>query len=249
VPAKYALIGDPVAHSLSPVLHTAAFSACGIDATYELIRIAPSDLDRELDRLRSDLAGFSVTTPHKEAVFERCSGRTAEAAEAGAVNTVRIEKGRTTGHNTDGSGFVAAIADLWKLSPRGRSICIFGSGPAARAIAAALRKAGTAKLACWSRNPLTAEEIGAVPDSTPDLLVSALPSTAHVPDDVLAAVARTRYVFDLNYRAEQSPVPAEIGDHRSDGIPLLLHQGALAFEWWTAQKAPLDEMRAAISKQ
>ena len=247
MPARYALIGDPVAHSLSPAMHTAAFRACGLDATYDPIRIAPSDLDGELERLCSDLAGFSVTTPHKEAIAERCSGRTAEAAEAGAVNTVRIEKGRMTGHNTDGSGFVAAIADLWKLSPRGRSICLLGSGPAARSIAIALRKAGVAKMACWSRNPLTADEIGSAPDSPPDLLVNALPSTARVPDNVLAAVARARYVFDLNYRAERSPVPAEIGEHRSDGIPLLLHQGAFAFEWWTGQKAPLDVMRAALS--
>jgi shikimate dehydrogenase len=247
VPAKYALIGDPVAHSLSPALYNAAFRACGVDATFEAIRIAPSDLEGELERLRSDLAGFSVTTPHKEAVFDRCSGCTAEAAEPRAVNTVRIEKGRMTGNNTDGSGFVAAIADLWKLSPRGRSICLFGSGPAARAIAVALRKAGVAKLACWSRNPLTADEIGPPPDSTPDLLVSALPSTARVPDDVLTSVARASYVFDINYRAERSPVPAEIGDHRSDGIPLLLHQGVIAFEWWTAQKAPLAVMRAALA--
>jgi shikimate dehydrogenase len=246
VTTKYAVIGDPVEHSLSPALHNAAFAALGIDARYEAIRVTRDGLGDALARLRADYAGFSVTTPLKDAIYTQLDAVTDVASDIGAVNTVRVEKGLMTGHNTDGTGFAAAILDVWRLAPRGKFACVFGSGPAARAIAQTLRRMGAARLTCWSRNPLTAEEIGPPPDARPDLLVCALPSDAQVPDDVLDAVSGATYVFDVNYRAERSPVPASIGTHRSDGLPLLLHQGVLAFEWWTGRKAPLLAMRAAL---
>ena len=245
--AKYAIIGDPVEHSLSPALHNAAFAALGIDARFEAIRVTRDGLGVALARLRADYAGFNVTTPLKDAIYSQLDAVTDVAADIGAVNTVRVEKGATTGHNTDGTGFAAAILDVWRLAPRGKFACVLGSGPAARAIAQTLRRMGAARLTCWSRNPLTAEEIGPPPDARPDLLVSALPSDALVPEDVLEVVAGAAYVFDVNYRSARSPVPASIGVYRSDGLPLLLHQGVLAFEWWTGTKAPLDAMRTALS--
>ncbi|HXW77148.1 MAG TPA: hypothetical protein VEJ20_07050 [Candidatus Eremiobacteraceae bacterium] len=244
---RFALIGDPVAHSLSPAMQNAAFAAAGIDARYDAIDVPLRDLAPWMTDKRSEYAGLNVTTPLKEAVVTFVDGMTAEALAVGAANTLRIEKGRVTAHNTDGAGFVAALQDMWKLSPRGRSVCIFGSGPAARAVAVALRRGGVATLACWSRNPLTASEIGPAPDSTPDLLINALPAQAVVPDDVIAVVRGARHVVDLNYRAERSPIPPGIGAHRTDGLPLLLHQGALAFEWWFGQPAPLDAMRDALA--
>jgi shikimate dehydrogenase len=245
--AKYAVIGDPVEHSLSPAMQNAAFSALGIDATFEAIRIAPPELEDAIRRFRSEYAGFNVTTPLKEAVIPHLDAVTDVAREVDAANTVRIEKGRMTGHNTDGLGFIEAISDCWHITPRGKSVCVLGSGPAARAMALALDRTGAATIACWSRNPLTAAEIGAAPATRPDLLVSALPADAVIPDDVLEAIAGATYVFDVNYRAARSPVPDTIGVHRSDGLPLLLHQGALAFHWWTGLPPPLDAMRSALA--
>lgn len=243
---RYAVIGDPVAHSLSPAMQNAAFRACAIDAAYEAMQVRVDALAAAIDRLRGDFSGFNVTTPLKEAVLAHLDAQTDVAAEAMAVNTVRIERGRLTGHNTDGAGFLAALADIWRYEPRGKNVCILGSGPAARAIAIALQKKGAARVDCWSRNPLTASAIGEAPAGRPDLIVSALPADAAVPDDVLQTIAGAAYVFDVNYRAVSSPVPAGIGERRSDGLPLLLHQGALSFTWWLGRPAPLDAMRSAL---
>lgn len=245
---KYAVIGDPVAHSRSPEMQNAAFRAARIDATYEPVRVGRSDLKSALTRLRQEFAGFNVTTPLKEDILPHLDALTDVAQSVLAVNTVRVEKNRLTGHNTDGSGFVAAIQELWHIDARGKMVCLLGSGPAARAIAYALGRAGVAHIACWSRNPLTAAEIGPTPDARPDLLVSALPADAVIPDDVLEAISGAAYVFDVNYGTAVSPVPASVGAHRSGGLPLLLHQGALSFAWWTGAQAPLDAMRAALLK-
>jgi shikimate dehydrogenase len=245
---KYAVIGDPVAHSLSPEMQNAAFRAMHIDATYEAIQVSRSDLETALIRLRRDFAGFNVTTPLKEDILPHLDALTDVAESVLAVNTVRVEKNRLTGHNTDGSGFVAAIQELWHIDARGKMVCLLGSGPAARAVAYALGRAGVAHIACWSRNPLTAAEIGPPPDARPDLLVSALPADAVIPDDVLEAISGASYVFDVNYGTRASPLPSSIGAHRSGGSPLLLHQGALSFAWWTGAQAPLDAMRAVLVK-
>lgn len=244
--ARYAVIGDPVDHSLSPAMQNAAFAAAGVDATYEAVRVTRDAIGPAMERLRSELAGFNVTTPLKEAVLPYVDALTDVAREASAVNTVRVERGRTTGHNTDGAGFVDALADLWNLEPRRLMFCFLGSGPAARAIAQAVVRRNALRVMCWSRNPLTADEIGPLPDSRPDVLVSALPQDAVVPDDVLEIVAGATHVIDLNYRAARSPVPESIGRMRSDGLPVLLRQGAHAFKWWTGVEAPLDVMRAAL---
>ena len=229
-------------------MQNAAFAAAGIDAVYEAMRVPRDGISEAIDRLRAGFAGFNVTTPLKEAVLAQVDALVDIAQDVMAVNTVRIEHGRLTGHNTDGAGFVNAVAELWNYTPRGRNACILGSGPAARAIGRELAKRGAPSVTCWSRNPLTAEQIGPPPEGRPELLVSALPADAVVPAEILDIVSGATYLFDVNYRAERSAVPATIGRHRSDGLPLLLHQGALSFQWWTGIPAPLDVMRAAIKQ-
>lgn len=246
MPAKYALIGDPVGHSLSPAMQSAGFAAAGIDATYEAIRVPKGEIAAAIDTLRADFAGFNVTTPLKEAILPFVDALTDVAGSVPAVNTVRIEKGKLTGHNTDGAGFVDALMDVWRLEPRRLIFCFLGSGPAARAIAQAVARRNASRIMCWSRNPLTSAEIGDPPDSRPDVLVSALPSDAEIPADVLDTIEGATHVFDLNYRATRSPVPDGIGRFRTDGRSLLLHQGAQSFKWWTGIEAPIDAMRSAL---
>ena len=227
-------------------MQNAAFAAAGIDATYEAMLVSRNGIAPAIDVLRADFAGFNVTTPVKEVIVPFVDALTDVAQAALAVNTVRIEKGRLTGHNTDGAGFIDALMDVWKIEPRRLIFCFLGSGPAARAIAQAVARRNALRIICWSRNPLTSAQIGEPPDSRPDVLVSALPHDAEIPADVLDTIEGATHVFDLNYRATRSPVPDTIGKFRSDGLPLLLHQGAQSFRWWTGVDAPIDAMRAAL---
>jgi len=244
---RYAVIGDPVLHSLSPEMMTAAFKACKIDATYEAIRVQETELEGFLMRAEMEyFAGFNVTTPLKEAIVRRLAGVSDEAKAVNAVNVVRRAGMRFEGDNTDGAGFVDALESLWQWKPRGARALILGSGPAARAIAYRLRQEGGGAIACWSRNDETAKFIGPAPHAAVDLLVSTLPSNATVPDDVLRFTDRNTFVVDVNYSATRTPIPPTIGVRRSNGLPMLLHQGARSFTWWTGQPAPLDEMRRAI---
>ena len=245
--AHYAVIGDPILHSLSPEMMSAAFAACGIDASYEAIRVAESELDAFLMRAEMEyFAGFNVTTPLKEAIARRMQNLSDEAKAVKGVNVVRRDGVRFEADNTDGAGFIDALDSLWQWKPRGASVLVLGSGPAGRAIAYRLRHEGAGSIACWSRNDDTARWIGPLPQSSADLLVSTLPPSAMVPDDVLQFAGPKTLVFDVNYSATRSPVPPMIGGKRSNGLPMLLHQGALCFTWWTGKTAPLDAMRRAI---
>ena len=228
-------------------MQNAAFRAAGIDAAYEALRVCPPELPEAIARLRATHAGLNVTTPHKEAVLPHLDEMTSAASAARAVNAIRFDRGRATGHNTDGVGLLAAIFDVWRVSPHGMSVCILGSGPAGRAIANALVGSAVARLTCWSRNAKTASEIGPLPDVAPDLVVAALPPGAAIPPDVLEKVGAAAYAVDVNYAAGAGVLPPTVGRHRFDGVPMLLHQGAIAFEWWTGMPAPLYAMRESLT--
>ncbi len=244
---RYAIIGDPVAHSRSPAMHNAAFAACGIDATYEAFRVRTAGLEAfVVEARRLPLAGFSVTTPLKESILTYLDEVSDGAAAIKAVNTVRVDNARWIGDNTDGAGFVAGLADMWQWTPAGASALVAGSGPAARAIAQALRSAGAVTLSCWARDANAARAIGPPPQRPPDIFVSALPAVAELPDEVLEFIGPATKVVDVNYAAARSPVPVGLGSARSDGLAMLLHQGALAFTWWTGLPPPLAAMRQAL---
>ena len=124
----FAVIGDPIAHSLSPAMHNAAFAAAGKDAEYTAIRVAPEDMEDFFASARKSLAGFNVTVPHKGAAM-RLSDRLSEAAAlSGSVNTVRIAPdGTTDGDTTDGAGFERAIAEAFDLPLAGTDLCFIGT--------------------------------------------------------------------------------------------------------------------------
>lgn len=244
----YALIGHPVSHSLSPRMQQAAFNACGIAARYQAIDVQPEALASEIDRLRAEAyAGWNVTTPLKERIIDRLDSCTESALRGRSVNAVRRrDDGGYEGHDTDGAGLLQALRELWSFDPRSADVLVLGSGPAARSSAVALRDAGVRTIYCWSRNVNAAASIGRRPDVTVDLCVSALPPTAIVPDDTVKWIGPKTRIFDFNYAAPHPSIPVRVGGARSDGLPLLLHQGALSFEWWTGRSAPLEIMRAAI---
>jgi shikimate dehydrogenase len=245
--ARYAVIGEPIAHSLSPAMFNAAFAARSIDASYAAIEVRPDEAPEFAERARRGaFAGFNVTTPLKETVVALLDDLTDDARAADAVNVVRRDGDKLTGHNTDGAGLVRGLADVWGWTPSGASVLLLGSGPAARAIAIKLKEGGAVHVACWSRNAANARRIGPPPRRPADLLVSTLPASAVVHDAVLEFVGPQTFVFDANYSAARSPVPPGLGRARSSGLPMLLHQGALSYEWWLGSPAPLEAMRKAL---
>lgn len=158
--AVVGVIGSPVAHSLSPPMHNAAFTSLGLDWIYVPFPVAPEALAGAVAGIRSlGLRGVNVTIPHKEAVAALMDDVTDRARAAGAVNTVVRQGDRLLGDNTDGVGFVRSLQEEAGFNPSGTRVCIYGAGGAAKAIAAALADAGAAYVAVVNRTPARAEAL------------------------------------------------------------------------------------------
>ena len=108
----FAVIGDPIGHSKSPLMHNAAFRALGIDADYTAIHVTREELPAFLESARKSLSGFNITVPHKNAVIPFLDGITPRAALAGSVNTVSVRDGKLFGDTTDGTGLERAVLDV-----------------------------------------------------------------------------------------------------------------------------------------
>ena len=262
--ARLGIIGSPVAHSLSPAIQGAALRAAGIDATYERWETPLAALPARVASLRErDCLGANVTIPHKQAVLPLLDEVAPLAAEIGAVNTIVNEGGRLAGHNTDGGGFVAAL-DEAGFAAAGKRFLLVGAGGAARGIAFALHHAGAESIAISNRTPeraaALADAAGAHPapfDAPPapyDCVVNCTSAGMHASgaETVLpvdpAASDPGALIVDIVYAPEETPLlRAARGAGRPvlGGLPMLIHQGALAFELWTGRPAPLDAMREA----
>jgi shikimate dehydrogenase len=270
----YAVLGHPVDHSLSPLIQNAAFRAAKIDAAYVALDVPPGRLAEVLGELHAaGFSGLNLTAPHKEAARPLVVGATEEAKRSGAVNTLRREESGWLGHATDGPGFAAWIASLG-IDVRGARVLLLGGGGAARSIAPALaslepsairvvsrdgaRARGVAGLLRETAGPSTEVTAAALAERSEkergcpwDLLVRAFSSeSVDAPEaswwEDLDPKAR---VLDLNYgaRAVDTRKRAAAGHRRfEDGLGMLLHQGALSYEFWTGEPAPLEAMRAAL---
>lgn len=154
-----ALLGEPVAHSLSPAMHNAGFQEAGLNACYLAFAVPAADLARALAGLRVlGLLGANVTVPHKEQALHLADAVDPVAQAAGAVNTLAWHGGRLVGYNTDGDGFLASLAEAG-FDPRGREALLFGAGGAARGVALALLRAGVRRVWLANRTPERAEEL------------------------------------------------------------------------------------------
>ena len=262
--ARLGIIGHPVAHSLSPAIQGAALRAAGVDATYERWDTPLDALAARIAALREpDCLGANVTIPHKQNVLALLDEVAPLAAKIGAVNTIVNDGGRLSGHNTDGGGFVAALREAG-FEPAGKSFLLVGAGGAARGIAFALRRAGAAAIAISNRTAARAEALAeavggdAAPFEAPpapyDCVVNCTSAGMHgsgaedaLPCDPTAAGPAT-LVVDIVYAPEETPLlraARDAGLPVLGGLPMLIHQGALAFELWTGRPAPLDAMREA----
>ncbi|MGH7554983.1 MAG: shikimate dehydrogenase [Longimicrobiales bacterium] len=263
----FAILGDPVSHSLSPVMQNAAFRAAGVDGIYVALRCADPEAGGLLAGIARAGGGGNVTVPHKTLVRAYIEKPTELVLRTGACNTFWLENGRICGDNTDVIGFAASAADLLGSCAGIRALLI-GAGGGARAAAIALMDARASDVAVLNRSPAQAQALveGLAGSSCPlrlvqetqladlefDLVVNATPLGLELRDPLPADLTRLRRVgaaLDLVYRPGGTPWTrhaAALGVPAADGIGMLVAQGAAAFERWWRRPAPVEAMRAAV---
>ena len=260
----YALLGDPVAHSLSPTFQNAAVKAAGLDAVYVALRCDPSALPGLLRGIVAAGGGGNVTVPHKELAFQVVDRRTAAAEQTAACNTFWMSQGELWGDNTDVKGFAAAVQELIADVPRGLRVLVLGAGGAARAAVCALLD-WNAQIVLVNRSQGRAEALAAqfgrpdllrvtdrIPEQRFDLAVNATSlglredDPLPLPDDVRFGAA-----LDLVYKAGQTRWVRRLrtlGTPAADGREMLLKQGAAAFRRWFNREPDIEVMRRALGE-
>lgn len=273
-PQRYAVLGFPVKHSLSPRMHNAAFAALGIPASYEAVEVPPAELPAAFARLlATGFSGWNCTVPHKEQALRLVAEADAEARTAGSVNTVLVRAGRLLGHSTDGYGLVTALEEAFGTPLRGRRLALLGCGGAGRAVSFTLARQGVAGLLLLNRTRERADRLAAdlaplapglflqclTPGDTQavraalaavDVLVQATSLGLHPGDPPPldpALLPPNLAVFDMIYgRTPLLAAARARGCRVADGRGMLLHQGALSFKLWTGCPAPVAVMRREL---
>lgn len=267
---KAFVIGHPIAHSRSPLIHGTWLAEHGIDGSYEAIDVAPADLPAFFDRLRSgEFAGGNVTLPHKEAVFALCDSVDPLATTIGAVNTLVARDGKVHGSNTDYLGFLGnldAEAPGWSDGPA--DAMVIGAGGAARAVLVALRRRDGGKVHVLNRTIGNAQALvddidGPFEAHGFDAFDELAPQTGLVINTSSIGMHGTRFdwldlgllpetalVTDIVYAPLITPLLAEAGARglrTVDGLGMLLHQAVPGFEaWFGVRPAVTPALRARV---
>jgi shikimate dehydrogenase len=270
------VIGDPVEHSLSPVMHNAVLNHLGLDYVYVPLPVKKGDLERALAGFSAiDLVGFNATIPHKQAIIPYLDRATQQAQQVGAVNTVWRTAQGWEGTNTDVDGFISPLKALdrdWSnITP-----VILGNGGAARAVIVGCTQLGCSEIAVVGRSAeklqqfqqswydtgleaqITTHSWEALPNlvSQTQLLVNTTPigmsphtEASPVEAEVLKQLPTGAIAYDLIY----NPRPTrflQLAQERAmifDGLEMLIQQGAKALELWIQQPVPVEIMRKAVS--
>ncbi|HUV55320.1 MAG TPA: shikimate dehydrogenase [Candidatus Krumholzibacteriaceae bacterium] len=268
------LVGYPVEHSMSPAMHNAAFKALGIDAEYKLAPVEPGQLGAFIEKLREgDVLGANVTIPHKVEVMRHLDHVDETAHAIGAVNTIVHIDGRLTGYNTDATGGVKALTEMYG-GLNGRNVTILGAGGASRAITYQisrvdcrvtvlnrsvekarklvddLRPTASAELRYGGLNQLPGVIVGT------DVLINTTPvgmspktSDSPVPEELLHGGL---FVFDVIYNPIKTKLLKDAeakGAGTLSGVKMLVYQGAEAFRMWTGVEPPLDIMQRVVEEK
>lgn len=266
-PLRFAVIGEPIAHSKSPAMHAAAFRALGLPHTYEALLTTAADLPGVVAALRDGVfQGLNVTVPHKARVLSLVDAVDAGAASAGAANTlVRGPAGRVVAHNTDAPALAQELRELG--GPRAwhdvRAL-VLGSGGAARAAVDALRAhLGAAEIAVrarssstlatepWRASPERESRTSVVVQATSAGMQGADPGEGVAGVVAWDALRQDAVALDVVYMPAETPflrAARARGLRCANGLGMLARQGAFAFELWLAMPAPLDAMRAALDE-
>lgn len=264
---NFCLIGYPLGHSMSPVIHKELFKIKNIDAEYRLDEIAPENLESEYKNLKK-LDGFNVTIPHKTGIIPMLDSLSQRAQLFGAVNTVKIENGKATGHNTDCFGFLRAL-EMAGIT-LGGNVLLCGSGGVARMFAFESILAG-ARLTIAVRDDdipaanmikseikdklgknaevIRLDEV----DGEFDLLINGTPVGMYpkVEASVLPKekVQKCKAVFDAVYNPQETLIlkyAKEAGIKYSNGLPMLVWQAAVAQEIWFDTKFTMDDIKKVL---
>ncbi len=267
------VIGDPVLHSKSPVLHGAMLSALGLDAAYDAQVVRRGELPDYLRWARDHgVAGFNATMPHKEDLLPLLDGIDPAARLTGAVNTVCLREGAWVGFNTDGAGALSALGEVLGFDPAGSTVTLLGAGGAAKAVALALAQAGAERVQVCNRTLERAVELCARhPRLTPapfdpdtlerlcrgaDLLVNCTSlGMEGCPRQFegfsfLDALPPHGAVFDLIYHPAETELLAQArrrGLRAMNGLPMLVWQAVLALEHFLNRPLDRGAMAAAAS--
>jgi len=273
--ALVGVMGWPVEHSLSPAMHNAAFAELGLDWTYVPLPVQPENISEALKGLAAlNFVGSNVTVPHKQAVMRHMDELSEAAQITGAVNTIHLQDGKFVGTNTDPAGFLNSLRE-GGCHPKGMRVAVLGAGGAARGVVYALVKAEADSVVVFNRTAeraaflvddladvfpdsrlgfeaLTGKALTALGDNV-DLVINTTsvgmyPQTDACPwpDDVPVPV--NAWFYDLVYNPLETVFLARAraaGANAIDGLGMLVHQGALSFQKWTGQQAPVDVMREA----
>jgi shikimate dehydrogenase len=265
------LLGQPVAHSLSPSLHNAAFAAEGLDAHYEARDVDASDLQAAVNALRADdCLGANVTAPHKQAVFGLLDDVSDAARAIGAVNTIVNRRGQLSGDNTDAAGLARWMTSVG-VEPQGKRALVIGAGGAARASVWALAQLDARLIQVVNRTPARALALVRDLEShlRTDLRWEALDSVAaptaqawgvvvnatsmghhgQAPDVHPSCYSPESVAIELAYNPPVTGfmlAARSAGARAENGLGMLMHQAALAFELWTGRAAPLDVYESVL---
>jgi shikimate dehydrogenase len=257
------VLGSPIAHSLSPVLHRAAYAELGLDWAYDAVEVTEDGLAAYLDGLTPDWRGLSLTMPLKRAVLPLLDEVDDRAAQAGGANTVVLDRGRRLGLNTDVPGAVAALQERGVGAVS--TATVLGGGATAASVLLALADLGCRSATLVVREPARAEEtvaavarhpsapkldvvrFGEAPTGAVDVVASTVPPTAQ-DAGVLAVGAAAGVLFEVLYEPWPTPLAAAAlrsGQGLVSGLDLLVHQAVLQVRLMTGLDAPLEAMRGA----
>ncbi len=269
------IIGDPIEHTMSPVMHNAAFKNKGVDCAYLAFRVKKEELGKAIEGMRAlNMRGLNITIPHKVAVIQFLDELDHLADKIGAVNTIVNNGGVLRGYNTDATGFLQALRERG-VEPRGKRVVILGAGGASRAISFILAERGSSLAILnrtWDRAKICADRISkifqseatalkldrenlAAALSEADILVNTT-SIGMSPDINETPVTSNLLkpglvVFDIVYNPIKTRLQREAevaGATVISGLDMLVWQGASAFEKWTGLKAPVELMKQEVIK-
>ncbi len=270
------VLGDPIAHSLSPAMHNAAIAALvpthpGLAGLhYHRLHITAAELPLALPLLRhKGFIGLNLTIPHKIQALELVTQLSPEARQAASVNTLIADGAGWAGHTTDGPGFIAALRENSGNSVQGRDVILLGAGGAARAVAAACLTEHCRSLKIYNRDGaraqalaealhdprVAAQEMSGVGPLPPDAVIincTMLGLKTSDPSPLPAAfLQRGQFIFDTTYGSSPAQLIRDAqakGISHCDGRAMLRWQGALAFQLWTGTLPPAAPMRQALGE-
>jgi shikimate dehydrogenase len=263
-PSRLVLLGHPVDHSLSPAFQNAALRRAGIPLAYAALDVLAPDLAGDVRLLVEDGAAGNVTIPHKEAMLALCERITPLAERVGAVNTFWVDDdGRLNGDNTDVGGVMEMLGQLIGAPPSGR-VAVLGAGGAAAAVLVALERAPGCEVTLHNRSaarsaslasrfPIVTRVAESAADAVRDARLVINASAAGLEPDAMPvpieALPYDAAIADLVYRHRETAwvrAARACGHRATDGLPMLIEQGALSFERWFGIAAPRDAMWDAV---